>query len=161
MTHAVVHQKKFTISPFMRKLLLTKIVESYLLVAKKVLYKFPNDIAPQLLTLSLTCKNLRFPPIFLISEVNSCPILMFEYSFQSLEPPLQESELILPLGGLQVSKKCWCWWFLAHFCRFWVPYRPPSGKITSYSCRGGHKLQNEWSNIKIGQVLTSEISKEW
>ena len=149
MTHAVVHQKKLTISRFMRKLLLTKIVERYLLVAKKVLYKFPNDIAPQLSTLSWTCKNLRLPHIFLISEVNSCQILMFEYSFWSLEPPLQESKLILLPGDLQVSKKCQCWWFLAHFCHFRVPYGPPSGKITSYSCRGGHKLWNEWSNIKL------------
>ena len=42
-----------------------------------------------------------------------------------------------------------------------MPYRPPSGKILSYSCRGGHKLQNEWCYIKIGQVLRSEMSKEW
>ena len=41
-----------------------------------------------------------FYHILLISEVNSCPILMFEYSFQSLCPPLQESEVILSLGGL-------------------------------------------------------------
>ena len=33
--------------------------------------------------------------------------------------------------------------------------------ITPYSCRAGYKLWNEWSNIKIGQVLPSEISKEW
>ena len=38
--------------------------------------------------------------LFLISELNTCPILMFEYSFWSLGPPLQESELKLPLGGL-------------------------------------------------------------
>ena len=36
----------------------------------------------------------------LISEVNTCPILMFQYSFWSLWPALQESEVILPLGGL-------------------------------------------------------------
>ena len=36
----------------------------------------------------------------LISEGNSCPILMFQYSFRSLWPALQESEVILPLGGL-------------------------------------------------------------
>ena len=36
----------------------------------------------------------------------------------------------------------------------------PSGNMSSDSSRGGHKLRNEWSNIKIGQVLTSEISKE-
>ena len=34
----------------------------------------------------------------LISEGNSCPILMFDHSFWSLGP-LQESELKLPLGG--------------------------------------------------------------
>ena len=43
---------------------------------------------------------LWFYHIFLISEVNSCPILMFQYSFWSLWPALQESEVILPLGGL-------------------------------------------------------------
>ena len=46
------------------------------------------------------CQNLRLPYFFLISELNTCLILMFEYSFQSLGPPLQESELRLPLGGL-------------------------------------------------------------
>ena len=38
--------------------------------------------------------------ILLISQVNSCPILMFEYSFRSLGSPLQEFEVILSLGGL-------------------------------------------------------------
>ena len=40
------------------------------------------------------------------------------------------------------------------FGMFLVPYRPPSGKILSYSCRGGHMLQNEWCYIKIRQVLS-------
>ena len=47
----------------------------------------------------------------------------------------------------------------AIFGTFFASYRPPSGKIFSYSCRGGHKLRNEWSYIKIGQELPSEISK--
>ena len=38
-------------------------------------------------------------------------------------------------------------------------YRPPSGNLSSDSCRGGHKLRNEYSNIKIGQVLGSEMRK--
>ena len=42
---------------------------------------------------------------FLISELNTCPILMFEYLFQSLVSPLQESELKLPLGGLYSTIK--------------------------------------------------------
>ena len=42
-----------------------------------------------------------------------------------------------------------------------MPYGPSSGKITPYSCRACHKLQNEWSNIEIGQELLSEMSKEW
>ena len=46
------------------------------------------------------CQNLRLPYFFLISELNTCPILMFEYSFQSLGPPLQESDLKLPLEDL-------------------------------------------------------------
>ena len=36
----------------------------------------------------------------LISEGNSCPILMFDRSFQSFWPALQEYGVILPLGGL-------------------------------------------------------------
>ena len=36
----------------------------------------------------------------LISEVTTCPILMFDHSFRSLGPALQEYGVILPLGGL-------------------------------------------------------------
>ena len=39
---------------------------------------------------------------------------------------------------------------IGDFGMFLASYRPPSGKIISYSCRGGHKLRNEWSYIKIG-----------
>ena len=49
------------------------------------------------------CQNLRLPHIFLISDLNTCPILMYEYANQSLGPPLQEYEVILPLGGYKVS----------------------------------------------------------
>ena len=42
--------------------------------------------------------NLRLPYFFLISELNTCPILMFEYLFRSLGPPLQESELKGTMG---------------------------------------------------------------
>ena len=41
----------FTFSPFMRKLLITQILERWLLVGKKVPYKFPNNIASKFLTL--------------------------------------------------------------------------------------------------------------
>ena len=41
-----------------------------------------------------------FYHILPISEVNTCPILMFQYLFRSLWPALQESELKLPLEGL-------------------------------------------------------------
>ena len=51
--------------------------------------------------------------------------------------------------------------FLACFCHFKVPYRPPSDKILSYSCRGGSNLWFAWSYIKIEQELPSEISKWW
>ena len=47
------------------------------------------------------------------------------------------------------------------FLQFKAPYRLPSGNITSYSCRGGHKLRFAWSYIKIGQVLKSEMRKMW
>ena len=49
--------------------------------------------------------------------------------------------------------------FWTHFCHFWVPYRPSSGNFSSDSCRGGAKLQNEYSNIKIRQEITSEMRK--
>ena len=35
----------------------------------------------------------------------------------------------------------------------------PSGNLSSDSCRAGYKLRNEYSNIKIGQKLTSEMRK--
>ena len=70
-------------------------------------------------------QNLRLPYFFLISELNTCPILMFEYSFQSLGPPLEESELKLPLGGSKapkngqnVSKNCRCLQFSDTFWPF-------------------------------------------
>ena len=38
-------------------------------------------------------------------------------------------------------------------------FNAPSGNFSSDSCRGDPKLQNEYSNIKIGQELTSEMRK--
>ena len=49
--HAAAHQKKFTSSWFKRKLLIAQILKRWLLVAKQVPYKFPNNIASKLLTL--------------------------------------------------------------------------------------------------------------
>ena len=49
----------------------------------------------------------------------------------------------------------------AHFCDFKACYRPLSGKMTLYSCRGGPKLWFAWSYIKIGRVLRSEMRKMW
>ena len=46
------------------------------------------------------CQNLRLPYIFLISDLNTCPILMYDHANQSLGPPLQVYEVILQLGGL-------------------------------------------------------------
>ena len=50
--------QNFTSSPITRKSLLTQILERWLLVAKKVPYKFPNNIASKLLTLHAV--NWRF-----------------------------------------------------------------------------------------------------
>ena len=41
-----------------------------------------------------------FYHIFLISDLNTCPILMYDHANRSLWPPLQECKVILPLGGL-------------------------------------------------------------
>ena len=49
---------------------------------------------------------------------------------------------------------------LAYFATFWVPYKPPGGKITSDSSRGGHKLQNKYSNIKISKEIASGMTKQ-
>ena len=51
MRQAAAHQKKFMSSRFKRKLLIAQILKRWLLVAKQVLYKFPNNIASKLLTL--------------------------------------------------------------------------------------------------------------
>ena len=51
MRHAAAHQKKFTSSQFKRKPLIAQILKRWLLVAKQVPYKFPNNIASKLLTL--------------------------------------------------------------------------------------------------------------
>ena len=59
----------------------------------------------KLWNLSWSCKNLRLPHIFLISGVNSCLILMYDCSFQSLEPSLQEYEVLWPLEGLKGTQK--------------------------------------------------------
>ena len=66
-----------------------------------------------------------------------------------------------PIRHLKMAKTCQKLPMLAHFCHFKAPYRFPSGNITSYSCRGGHKLWFAWSYIKIGQVLRSEMRKMW
>ena len=42
-----------------------------------------------------------FYHIFLISDLNTCLILMYDHANRSLGLPLQEYEVILPLGGLQ------------------------------------------------------------
>ena len=42
-----------------------------------------------------------FYHIFLISDLNTCPILMYHHANRSLGPPLQKYEVILPLGGPQ------------------------------------------------------------
>ena len=62
-----------------------------------------------------------------------------------------------PISYLKTAKTCQN----RRFGTFLVPYRPPSGNFCSDSCRGGPKLQNEYSNIKIGQVLSSEMRKKW
>ena len=51
MRHAATHWKKITSSWLKRKLLITQILKMWLLVAKRVPYKFPNNIASKLSTL--------------------------------------------------------------------------------------------------------------
>ena len=42
-----------------------------------------------------------FYQILLISDLNTCPILMYDHANRSLGPPLQEYEVILPPGRPQ------------------------------------------------------------
>ena len=104
----------------MRKLSITKILERCLLVGKKVLHKFPNDITSQLLTLSWSFENLRLHCILLISEVNSCPILMFEYSFQKF------SEMCVVSAPIQFFS----FWHYISIDNHWIdhsyPFWPPN-----------------------------------
>ena len=53
--------------------------------------------------------------IFLISDPNTCPILMYDHVNRSLWPPLQEYEVILPLESLQGALK---WQKCANICDF-------------------------------------------
>ena len=76
----------------------------------------------------------------LISEVNSCLIFMFEYSFQSLGPSVQKYDVILPLGGLQSTQKQQKHAKNCQHLHFLDNCRPPSGNMSSDSCRGGYKL---------------------
>ena len=39
--------------------------------------------------------------------------------------------------------------------------KAPSGNLSSDFCRGGLKLQSEYSNMKMGQEITSEMRKMW
>ena len=64
-------------------------------------------------------------------------------------------------GASKAPKNAYDADFRTHFAVFRCLIGPPSGKITSDSCRAGHKLQNEYWNIKIGQELAYEMSKEW
>ena len=51
---------------------------------------------------------------------------------------------------------------MAKMCQHWHfldTCRSLSGNMSSDSCREGSKLQNEYSNIKIKQELTSEMRK--
>ena len=41
---------------------------------------------------------------FLISDLNTCPILMYDHANRSLWPPLQECEVILSLGAYKAPK---------------------------------------------------------
>ena len=105
-----------------------------------------------------------FYHISLISDLNTCPILMYDHANWSLWPPLQEYEAILPLraykapkNGKNVPKML----TLACFCELKAPYWLPSGSVTQYSSRGSPKLWFAWSYIKIGWVLRSEMKKMW
>ena len=91
------------------------------------------------------CKNLRLPHIFLISEVNSCPILMFEYSFQSLWPALQESEVILPLGASKAPK-------IADDANFWTCF-------ATFRCLIG-LLVAKLLQMLVEEVISFEMSTQ-
>ena len=45
-----------------------------------------------------------FYHIFLISDLNTCLILMYDHANRSLWPPLQEYEVLLPLGTYKAPK---------------------------------------------------------
>ena len=80
---------------FFRKF--NKITKPHLFYVKFPAYlKYVLEILISCLDLDLDLVSeisLRLPHILLISEVNSCLILIFQYLFRSLGPALQESEL--------------------------------------------------------------------
>ena len=88
---------------------------------------------------------LRLIHIFLISEVNTCPILMFQYSFQSLWPALQESELKLPLGASKAPK-------IVDDANFWT-------RFAIFRCLIG-PLVAKLLQILVEQVISFKMSTE-
>ena len=48
---------------------------------------------------------------------------------------------------------------VGNFCHVFAILRHLIDPLVAYSCRGDHKLRNEWSYIKIRQVLRSEMRK--
>ena len=57
-----------------------------------------------------------------------------------------------------MSKNCQRRQFFGHVSAI---FRCLRGPLVAISCREGPKLWNEYSNIKIGQVLSSEMRKKW
>ena len=108
-----------------------------------------------------------FYHIFLISDLNTC----LDFDVWPCKSKLRTSSTRIwshfatrgPTRHLNTAKTCPkiadVGNFRTRFCHIWVFYRPPSGKMTSYSCRGGPKLWFAWSYIKIRQVLRSEMRK--
>ena len=65
----------------------------------------------------------------------------------------------MPVTGLIMVKNAMKIADISIFGHYLAPYRHLIITKPSPSCRGGSKLRNEWSNIKISQELASEMRK--
>ena len=98
---------------------------------------------------------LWFYDSLLISDGSSCLILMEDHSFWSFGPPLQEFELILPLGAYKTSKNCkMCWKLLTlavGTCHTYL-LTPSCDKVRSFNVSKCQKMSSCQKDVNVKKI---------
>ena len=95
--------------------------------------------------------------IFLISELNNCPILMYDHANRSLGPPLQEYGVILPLRSLSGALKSQKHADIGNFWHVFAIFRCLIGPLVVTLL---HILVEEVISFEMSGV-TSKSVKNW